>query len=377
MAQDDGRGRPSGGGGGGKDEKEKVGEPTELPVGLGCGEQIAPHNRVESDQPTAAGTAAITECSTDSANTAVAAAGEFGVTTQQVRWRGQSVALAGPVVITLRGSSLRKLRPRRSRCHKAGTDTKALAGDSEYDSSSSDEGSDARSAGARGRGQPKSAQHDVAQGRDRDGKRGPTNGGSSKRGPSAQRDSIRSGPSCGTEAGEEHHADRRNSSSRRRHEEALPLDRTGSSALVPPRGGQGQGQGQGNGNGNGSCRRSLPRPAVFLLEPYAGPPVAACSRAWPAGTRVMAGSVEGCRRRNDRAGHRRSGGPHASRRARGKSKSAGGEAKKRSAERTRLGSSSSPNPGGTTSSGSGSDSATSAGEEKQEGRPRAESKSYQ
>lgn len=363
-AQDDGggggvlEGSRSSGGGDGEDGqgKIKIGEPTNVPVSSGRDKQSASQNRTESDQPTTA------ECSTDSANTAVVTR-ETGVATQ-VTWRGQPVALAGPIVITLRESGLRKLRFGRRIYHKPGT--KALAGDSEYDLSSSDEGSDVRLAAARVTGQSKSTKHKAAQGRDRDGKRGgPTKSGSSKRGSSAQRNSISSSPPFDVEAKEEeHHADRKNYS-HCRQEEALPLDRAGSSAPMPPRRGQGPGSGA----------RIPPRQAVFLPEPYVGPPVAACLRTWPAGTRVMADPTEGCRRRSHRARHESSE-SYGSRRARRKFRRAGGRKKKRSSDRTRLGSSSSPTTGGTTSSSSSSSSGSGAfaREDKEGGGPRAESK---
>lgn len=42
------------------------------------------------------------------------------------------------------------------------------------------------------------------------------------------------------------------------------------------------------------------RPACFLHEPYLGPPVAACPRAWPRGTTIVADPTAGCKTRRDR-----------------------------------------------------------------------------
>lgn len=339
----------SSGDGDGQDGQRQIGEPTEVPASPGRAKQRPSHNRTESHQPKAAGTATTTG-STCSATTAVIA-GESGAATQ-VTWRGQSGALGESIVIPLRESSLRKLRCGRRRCHKSGADdTKALAGDSEHGPTSSDDDSDARLlARERGRRLYKSAQHKVAQGRDREGTRGRSSeSGSSKRGSSAQRNNS---PPSKTAVKDEHLADRKSSSQCQR-KEALPLDLAGSSAPTPPRGSQGQGSGA----------RSLARPAVFLLEPYAGPPVAACSRAWPAGTMVMADPMEGCRRRNRHA-RCKSSGSHASRRLPRELRSTGGETQKRLSTRTRVGSSGSSTSGGATSSESSSDRDNFAREDK-------------
>lgn len=340
--------------GGGQDGQGQIGEPTEASTSSGRGEQGASNNSIKSHNATTAGTAN-TECSTDSAKT---------VTTQpglamQVTWRGQPVPLAGPIVITLRESLVRKFPcGRRGRHGKPCIDgTEAVAGDSEYDLPSSEEGSDARLASDRNRRQSKGGQHVTTQGRDGDGKRrGPTESCSSKRGSSARRNSARFNPPSDTEAKKECHADRKNFS-QCRQAEALPLDQVGSSAPTLPRGCQ----------GHGSGAPSLLRPAVFLADPYAGPPVAECPRAWPAREREMADPTEGYRRRHHGARHK--SGSCISRGARRKIRRAGKRTKKRSSERTRYGSDSS-----STSSGSSTDSETFAREDKTGDGPRAESK---
>eukprot|EP00903_Cladosiphon_okamuranus_P015382 g14208.t1 len=131
----------SSGGGDPQDGQRQIAEPREVPASPGRAKHSPSQTMTESPQPnTAVGTATTTtKDSTCSATTAVVDSESGAVT--QVTWRGQSVALAEPVVITLREASLKKLPFGGRIYHESGTDdSEALAGDSEHGLTSSDEG---------------------------------------------------------------------------------------------------------------------------------------------------------------------------------------------------------------------------------------------
>ena len=85
----------------------------------------------------------------------------------------------------------------------------------------------------------------------------------------------------------------------RARKEALPDARSGSPPSPTSDGGHGD---RGSG-GHGTTL--LTRPVFFLADPYLGPPVAACPRAWPCGRNVMADSTVDYRRYRRRRGRRR------------------------------------------------------------------------
>lgn len=219
----------------------------------------------------------------------------------RVTWRGQPMTLARPVVVIVKDSCLghRRLEwgeigdRENRRCgeindmnrRKQDTDSKVLntaARDSENSDLISDEESDLDLA-AQGKRTSSMPFRASTKGRGRGKTRGVT---ATASGDSRCGEEKCTGDWKGHQDEEEEAAREGNSandSSMKRHGTLRsPTSRGGQGRLVTAPG-------------------SISRPAMFFLpEPYAGPPVAACARAWPpAGTSVMMAvdPTKGCRRR--------------------------------------------------------------------------------
>lgn len=90
----------------------------------------------------------------------------------------------------------------------------------------------------------------------------------------------------------------------RSREEALPVARSGSP--TSPTSASSRGHGGRGSAGHGRALSRLSRPVFFLADPYLGPPVASCPRAWPCGSNVMVDPAVDCdRHRRRRRGRRR------------------------------------------------------------------------
>ena len=273
-----------------------------------------------------------------------------------VTWRGEIVRLAKAIVITMNGSRLGQSQPERQcqgeresqprgrdpitsdgRSKQIKAHSRSLAAeDSVNDAVSSDERSDDQMPAQRG--EQKTSAESCSGGRcngnaDPGGKRTSSSrshalrsardgGEQAKR--VGQRRRSNAEANAATQANSEAkgetsdraflRSDDNNNQSpccrrQRAREQAIPVARSSSPTLST----SSRDHGTRGSVGHGRASSRLTRPVFFLANPYLGPPVASCPRAWPCGNNVMVDStVDYGRHRRPRRGRRRVSNRHES-----------------------------------------------------------------
>lgn len=286
----DGRGREDRQEGQLDDNEGRTG-PDRTPVSSCSSNEKGLPNGHKSDRPATSAPDATTGATKAEASTDPCIATREPGAVTRVTWCGQPTTLVNPVVVIVKDLCLRHRRLERGETgnrvnrrrgdgddvnrgkRDRGTTGFTTTGDSgNNDTSSSDERSNTMLA-AQGKGRSaSSAYRAFAKGRDGGKTRGATKSGGGRCG---EEKCIGEGKDQdGEEAADEGNIN----DSAKQH---------GNPGSPSPRGGQGR----------SSAPRSASRPAFFLLEPYVGPPIATCSRAWPAGTSVAVDTTKGYRQR--------------------------------------------------------------------------------